>query len=65
MDDAGIYPSLQGTGLVTSSFGGQPAVSKPYIACGPRDNLTTAILAKTEHQVTQPAPSQAAPGLSR
>lgn len=55
---------LDWTGLAPSvpSFGGQPAVPNPHTARGRHATLTTAILAKTEHQVTQPTPLQAVSG---
>lgn len=62
MDEQAL--SRHGTGLATSAslLGGQPAVSSAHTARGRHVTLTTAILAKTEHQVTQPTPLQAVSG---
>ncbi|CEM56366.1 hypothetical protein XCCB1459_0134 [Xanthomonas campestris pv. campestris] len=44
---------------------GPSAMPSPHTTCHPHGTLTTAILAKTENQVTQPTLPQAVPGLPR
>ncbi|WP_425519308.1 hypothetical protein [Xanthomonas cannabis] len=48
------YQFIQAAAAQCTFAGGEPARADPHTTRGPRDTLTAAILAKTEHQVTHP-----------